>query len=132
MILVDTSVWVDLLRDGHRPSTLELERCFAESQELACCEVIAMELLAGARGRELARVERLVNGLSALAVEPAEDYRRAAAIYRAVRASGHTVRAINDCLIAAIAIRADALLLDADRDFDRIAAVTPLRRWSPA
>lgn len=131
MILIDTSVWVDLLRGGHRPATRELERRLDEPAELACAEPIAMELLAGARGPELVRVERLVDGLVMLPVEPILDYREAARIYRLVRSDGHTVRSLQDCLIAAICIRHEVTLLDTDRDFERIAAVTPLRRWAP-
>ncbi|MDO5502959.1 MAG: PIN domain nuclease [Actinomycetia bacterium] len=132
MILVDTSVWVDLLRGGDRPATRELARRLDQPDDLACTEPVAMELLAGARGLELERVERLVTGLVSLAVAPPLDYRAAAAIYRTVRSSGHTLRSLQDCLIAAIAIRHDVMLLDTDRDYERIAAVTTLRRWTPA
>jgi predicted nucleic acid-binding protein len=42
------------------------------------------------------------------------------------------VRSLLDCLIAAIAIRHDATLVHRDRDFDTLAAVSPLRaeRWA--
>lgn len=64
------------------------------------------------------------DGLIPLDVTP-EDIDAAADIYRAVRASGHSVRSAIDCLIAAIAERHGARLVHADGDFVRIAAVVP-------
>ena len=49
-------------------------------------------------------------------------------LFRAVRASGETVRTLLDCLIAAVAIRTGAVLVHRDRDFDALARVaTDLR-----
>ena len=129
MILVDTSVWVDLLRGTPTPTAVSLRTLLAsDPTSVVCCEPIAMELLAGATARSLPSVERLVTGLESLPVDPATDFRSASAIFRAVRASGHTVRSLVDCLIASVAIRHGAALLHNDVDYDRIAAVTPLRR----
>lgn len=55
------------------------------------------------------------------------DYENAAALYRTCRLSGQTVRKLIDCLIAAVAIRADLPVLQADVDFDALARHTPLR-----
>jgi predicted nucleic acid-binding protein len=68
-----------------------------------------------------------VLALPLLGVSALEDGERAAAIHRACRARGHTVRDIVDCLIAAVAIRNDAVVLHRDRDFDVIARHTELR-----
>ncbi|MEB3062643.1 PIN domain-containing protein [[Mycobacterium] zoologicum] len=77
-----------------------------EPDQVVTCEPVAMEILAGATtDTRYGRLERLVNGLQSLAVEPARDFRSAADIFRAARRSGRTVRSINDCLIAAIALR---------------------------
>lgn len=128
MILVDTSVWVDHLRGISTGPVFELHRLVrAEPDRLATCEPIAMELLAGAGPAQLTSVERLVDGLVSLQTYPATHYRHAAAIYRAVRASGHPIRALNDCLIAAIAMTHDAVLLHKDKVFERIATCTPLQ-----
>jgi hypothetical protein len=51
----------------------------------------------------------------------------AAAIYRACRKLGVTIRAQIDCLIAAIAIRTNTKLIHHDSDFDAIAQVTKLK-----
>lgn len=72
-------------------------------------------------------VERLVNGLIQVAVDPHLDFRSAAMIYRTVRRNGRTPRSMVDCLIAAIAIRQDIELAHDDADFDAIADCQPLR-----
>ncbi|MGI8948340.1 MAG: type II toxin-antitoxin system VapC family toxin [Ornithinimicrobium sp.] len=132
MILVDTSVWVDYLRGASTRPVGELHRLVrVDPGVLATCEPIAMELLAGAGPAQLASVERLVDGLVSLETHPATHYRHAAAIYRAVRADGHTVRAVNDCLIAAVAVTHDAAILHRDKDFERIAACTTLQVHHP-
>jgi predicted nucleic acid-binding protein len=73
-----------------------------------------------ARRRTLAIYDRLED----VGIEPT-DFDVAAEVYRTVRLSGHTVRSLIDCLIAAVAERCGATLAHADVDFDRIAAVRP-------
>jgi hypothetical protein len=55
-----------------------------------------------------------------------EDYDHAASLYRVCRRRGETVRKLIDCLIAAVAIRSNAQLLHADRDFTVLARHTQL------
>ena len=55
------------------------------------------------------------------------DYELGAAHYRRCRQRGETVRKLVDCLIASVAIRADAALLHSDADFDTLARNTDLR-----
>ncbi len=61
-----------------------------------------------------------------LATEPV-DYEAAAALYRACRQQGHTVRKLIDCLIAAVAIRGQVLVLHQDADFDVLGRLTALQ-----
>ncbi len=86
-----------------------------------------MELLAGARDdRHLMQLRGLLGRTSVLPTTAA-DYELAAAMYRGCRARGETVRKLIDCLIAAVAIRADAEVLHADADFSTLARHTDLR-----
>lgn len=55
------------------------------------------------------------------------DYEEAAALYRLCRRRGETVRSLNDCLIAAVAIRAGTTVLHHDRDFTVLARHATLR-----
>jgi predicted nucleic acid-binding protein len=73
-----------------------------------------------------ARLEQLVNGLPSLSVDNALDFRVAAGIYRAARRTGQKIRSLNDCLIAAVAMRHGARIVHRGADFDVIAAMTTL------
>lgn len=90
-----------------------------------------MELLAGAVDeRALAMIERLVAGMVQLRVQPALDYIAAAHIFRLARRRGRAVRKLNDCLIAAVAIRTQTHLVHKDADFEAIATCVALAQTS--
>jgi predicted nucleic acid-binding protein len=56
-----------------------------------------------------------------------ETYLHAARIYRDCRKKGKTIRSTIDCIIAAVCIEYDLVLLHKDHDFDLIQASTSLR-----
>ena len=92
-----------------------------------------MEVLAGARDdKHHSRLRQLVLGGQLLPVRGLADYEEAAAVYRTCRRAGLTVRRLVDCLIAVIAIDANAVLLQADSDFELIAQRTELRLLPPS
>jgi len=125
MPLIDTSAWVEYLRDSDSATCNEVERLL--NLEPALCDAIRMELLAGARDQQhVNQLEKLLARATTIKTEPV-DYDNAAAIYRACRKLGVTIRAQIDCLIAAIAIRTDTSLLHNDSDFDAIAQVTKIK-----
>jgi predicted nucleic acid-binding protein len=132
MILVDTSAWIEYLRATGSPAAVEVRRLLSgQANEVAMCEPVAMEILSGAvdDGRH-AKLEQLVNGLPSLSVDNAIDFRSAAGICRTARRAGQTIRSLNDCLIAAVAIRHDARIVHRDADFDVIARMTTLKSTS--
>jgi hypothetical protein len=57
---------------------------------------------------------------------------RAAALYRACRRKGFTIRSTVDCLIAAVCLEAGAELFHHDRDFDVLAKVADLKLYQPS
>ena len=125
MILVDTSAWVEYLRDTRSPTCIRVGELLGA--ELATCDVVRMELLAGARDEQHRRdLRRLVARAALVPMEPG-DFDQAAALYRRCRSRGETVRVLIDCLIGALAIRTDLSVLHADADFDVLARHTPLR-----
>lgn len=130
-LLVDSSVWITLFRGGAPQVRERLASAAGEGHPLATSEPVALELLAGATEFSLPRLARLIDGLVVLDVDPHVDFRTAAALFRASRTKGRTVRSLMDCLIAAIAIRHEAVLVHRDRDFDALAGVSDLRteRW---
>ncbi len=124
MILVDTSAWVEFVRDtGSAACNLVDEHL---DGSIATCDAVRMELLAGARDeRHLDGLRRMLERAEVIPTGPT-DYDRAASIYRACRRIGGTPRSLVDCLIAAVAIRAGTPVLHADRDFTMIARVSRL------
>jgi len=128
MILVDSSAWVEFLRGTDSPVHLRLRSALQGEAELACTDVIVMEILAGARDEaDRDRLRRLLYGQEFLAVDGPADYEQAAELYRLCRRGGETPRKLSDCLIAAVAIRNDAELLCEDADFAVIARHAPLQ-----
>ena len=72
------------------------------------------------------RLRSLLGTVELLPVE-SDDWATAALLYRMCRVNGATIRSMVDCLIAAVAVRHDVPILAKDRDFEALAAHTPLR-----
>jgi predicted nucleic acid-binding protein len=123
VILVDTSVWIDLL-NGNRKVTLAVD----DLLRLATCGPIVQELLQGLRPGGLS--DRFGAAFLALPLlsDPlkSETFLHAAEIYRQGRRNGYTIRSSVDCLIAAIAIENRVPIWHRDRDFGAIARYTAL------
>lgn len=125
MILIDTSAWVEFLRDTDSSVCQRVDKVL--SQKIATCDAVRMEVLAGARNDEhLHQLRQLLARATVLRTEPI-DYDAAAALYRAGRRQGKTIRKLIDCLIAAVALRANVPILHMDADFDALARVSKLR-----
>jgi len=122
VVLVDTSAW--LLQ---KPS--DEFRTLISDQPVAICPPVLQELLQGAYDQP--RMNRVddIRGNSGMLDSPVPlaRFEFAGEIYRVARARAITIRSANDCLIAAIAMHHDVLLLHGDRDFDYIAQLFPLR-----
>lgn len=125
MILIDTSAWVEFLRDTKSPVCVRVDDLL--DKEIAVCEPVRMEVLAGARDEQHLSDLRGLLARATLIPTEATDYEEAAALYRICRRAGGTVRKLIDCLIASVAIRADVRILHSDSDFDVLARHTPLQ-----
>ena len=129
MILIDTSAWVEFLRDTESVICDRVDALLDD--EIATCHPVRMEVLAGARNEQhLGDLRGLLARGSLLPTEPT-DYEEAAALYRTCRRGGETVRKLIDCLIAATAIRSAIPILHSDNDFDVLARHTALSIVSP-
>jgi predicted nucleic acid-binding protein len=125
MLLVDSSVWIDIGRAVSSDATRFLD-AQDERDELATTGVIVQEVLQGARTDRHYQAFR-DKFWAMLILEPRElsTYEIAARLYRRARASGVTIRSPNDCLIAAIALEHGAMLVHNDRDFLALAQLEP-------
>lgn len=127
MILVDTSAWVEYLRATGSPIDLRLQAAIVADEPLATTGLVVLELLAGARDeRHADDIRRLLDRCRFLSLEEPSDHEAAASLFRACRREGATVRRLPDCLIATVAMRAQAALLHDNADFDAIARHTSL------
>jgi predicted nucleic acid-binding protein len=125
MILVDTSVWIEVFR-ARRPLDLESVVAF---DDIVTCLPVMQEVLQGFRDERAFRTARdamkalpLVESPLAIGV-----FEEAAELYRSARRAGITVRSSVDCLIATCAVRNNLEVLHCDRDFNELERVSPLR-----
>ncbi|MCC8999562.1 MAG: PIN domain nuclease [Candidatus Contendobacter sp.] len=127
MILVDTSVWIGLLRNGGRPAVNALKRLLNSETTVALAPIILQEILQGARSdAHLVTLQRYFADLPML--KPSDvtaTHIAAARLYCRCRWAGVTPRSSNDCLIAHLSIEHDVALLHDDHDFEAIAGVEP-------
>lgn len=124
MILVDSSAWIEFLRGTGSPACDRVDQLL--EADIAVCDAVRMEILAGARSdAHLADLRALLARAAVLPTTPVH-YEQAAGLFRSARASGVTVRRLVDCLIAAVAIDHGVPVLHADRDFDGLARVSAL------
>ncbi len=124
MVLIDTSAWVEFLRDTGSAVCARVDALL--DGEIAVCDPIRMEVLAGARDElHLHSLRRLLARATVLPTDSAH-FEEAAALFRRCRQEGETVRRLMDCLIAAVAIRSGVPVLHRDGDFDVLARHTEL------
>lgn len=90
-------------------------------------DVVLTEVLQGLPEPKVKSVESKLAIFPVLQLRTLDDFRRAAAIYRAGRQRGITIRRTTGCLIASVCIRDGVPILHSDRDFDQIAEVSELR-----
>ncbi len=128
MILIDSSAWIEYLRDTGSGACTRMNDLLASDAPMATCDTVMMEILSGTTSEQEANeLMRLLDRCRFYPVRPLFDSTGAAAIYRRCRRVGFTPRRLNDCLIAAVALEYDLPVLHQDRDFERIAEVTGLR-----
>ena len=122
MILVDTSIWIELL--AGRLGGVEEQRLL----RFATCGPVLQEVAQGLRPGSAGEAFR--SAILALPIlsdpAPARLYLAAADLYRQGRRRGLTIRSSVDCLIAAIAIENRVPVWHRDRDFTTIARFTEL------
>jgi predicted nucleic acid-binding protein len=123
MILVDTSIWVELL--AGKP------RCAVREEDLlrfVTCGPVVQEVLQGLRpGLQSDAFRTALLAIPVLSDPiPLRLFVSAAEIYRQGRKRGLTIRSSVDCLIAAIAIDHGIAVWHRDRDFSAIARYTVL------
>jgi len=124
VVLVDTSVWIEVFRERPR---FVLESV-VETDEIVTCLPVVQEVLQGFRDERAFALARDAMLAFPVVESPlrVEVFLEAAKLYRAARRAGLTVRSGIDCLIAACALRNHVAVLHHDRDYDVISKVSSL------
>jgi hypothetical protein len=123
LVLVDTSVWIELLNGRTAaPPGIDPQRFVTRGP-------VVQEVLQGLRqNAESRRFTESFAAVPCLADPlPRHLFAAAADIYRSGRRRGYTIRSSVDCLIAAIAVEYEVPVWHRDRGFDAIAGYTPLQ-----
>jgi predicted nucleic acid-binding protein len=127
MLLIDTSVWIQVFRDRSGQVRSQLEILIA-SRDILLTRFTQLELLQGSLNEQewmiLSSYLETQNYIEASSY----SWQAAARIYYDLRRQGLTVRSPIDCCIAQSALEHDLVLIHNDRDFETIAQVRSLRQ----
>ncbi len=118
MVLVDTSVWIEFL-DRNNPSVRSDLEMLLRRGEVATAGLVLAELRYGCRSPQQTRM--LLQAMEPLMYFETDrnSWLRAGELAAECAARGSPVR-IADCLLAALAMRVDAVIFTLDHDFERI------------
>jgi hypothetical protein len=124
MLLVDTSVWIEVFR---KPSRLRFDQVI-DFDDVVTCLPVVQEVLLGFRDERAFQTAREAMYALPMVASPVTQpvFDQAIELYRAARRAGITIRSGVDCLVAACAIRHSLTVLHRDRDFDLLAKVSSL------
>jgi predicted nucleic acid-binding protein len=124
VVLVDTSVWIEVFRRG---TGFDLENVVSLDEVVTCLPVI-QEVLQGFRHEGAFRQAREALYAMPIVESPLDSavVDDAIELYRRARRAGITVRSSVDCLIAACALRHRLPVLHRDRDYTALAGVSSL------
>ncbi len=128
MILVDTSVLIDLFKGKNNSSVRLFRDAIHHGVDFGITSAIYQEILQGARTRkeyalldEYLRTQRFFHPKHQIT-----SYAGAADIYFSCRREGITIRSTIDCLIAQIVLEHGLFLLHKDKDFTAMAPIIDL------
>lgn len=132
MILVDSTVWIDLLRKRETAPVGRLRKLL-DAGEATVAPVIVQELLQGAADApRFAKLQRYFTAIPLSgAGNPLNLHVAAGRLYARARWQGVTPRSPHDCLIAVTAVDERLPLLHDDGDFERLALVEPRLKLIP-
>lgn len=128
MVLVDTTVWIDLFNKVQNEKVLQFEELINDSEDICICGIVVTKILQGIQSdKQFSKVHEILNDLISLDATM-DTHIYAAQIYRNCRKNGYTIRKSADCLIAAICLQQSTMLLHNDKDFDYISKLFPLQK----
>lgn len=126
-ILVDTSVWSQVLRQKQNPEAAQRLQAYIQREEnIYLMGIILQEILSGITNPKLFKeIKNVLMDFPYLETQK-DDYIHAAFLRNQLKNKGVVVHTL-DALIAAMAIRHDYWLFTLDQDFQSIARWTSLK-----
>ena len=124
LILIDTSIWIELLRHSIHPLRTVVDRLIAEDRARICA-AIGAELIQGATtSKDLAAAEDLAAAVPSLESTD-KNWLSAGRLAQRLRHKGLTIGLL-DCYLADVALFYHASILSLDKHFPLIAKHTAL------
>lgn len=128
MLLIDTSVWISVLRDRTGQVRQKLETLIND-RDVFLARFTQLELLQGSLNeKEWSLLSTYLETQDYVELTN-DSWQSAARIFYDLRRQGLTVRSPIDCCIAQAALENDLLLIHNDRDFEAIAQVRSLQHF---
>lgn len=129
MILVDSSVWIDFFAGVDNRPVDQLRRLLSDSSStLGSADLVVFEVLRGFRSSQALRAaQAYLSALPQVELGGLSNALNAAEHYRALRATGYTVRSPIDVLLASYCIAHGHLLLHREADFDVLESLRGLK-----
>lgn len=127
MVVIDSSVWINLLRGRETAAVMALNAAVRDRQALLA-DLVMLELLQGARSeREADRLSVWLHRFPIVGVLDRNLAVQCATNHRLLRSRGRTVRKTADLVIGTYCIVHGHALLQEDRDFVAMAEHLGLR-----
>ena len=121
MVIVDTSAWIEYLKDGVPDVAKKVDRSL-EQDLVAIGDLVYCEVMQGIRSsRERGQVSSLLLSLPQFDMVGFDIAERSAANYRLLRSKGVTVRKTIDVLIGTFCAEHGFQIVHNDSDFDLMA-----------
>ncbi|NJN21249.1 MAG: PIN domain nuclease [Leptolyngbya sp. RL_3_1] len=132
MLLIDTSIWINVFRDQSGQIRQQLEMLI-NGRDVLLTRFTELELLQGSLNEQEWTLLSTYLEAQDYVELTSVSWQAAARIYYDLRRRGLTVRSPIDCCIAQAALENDLLLVHNDRDFETIAQVRSLQhvRFQP-
>ena len=127
--IFDTTVWIDFINGVDDNRTILLENYIKNaSSNLYLTPTILQEILQGLRTeQDFLKTMNILKSFNILDADWQDRSVEASKLYFELRKKGITIRKSTDCLVAAVAIWYDFLLVHNDTDFDKITPYCSLR-----
>ena len=127
MIVVDSSVWIAVIRGIATPQSMRM-RAMANMADILLGDIVLLELLQGAQNEgHAANLQKRLSAFNVVSMLSPEIAIKAAENFRRLRSKGITVRKSADLIIGTYCMEHGHSLLHADRDFNPMAEHLGLR-----